>query len=217
MCAPSTSTNLFDNNIDLSTKEGISVWKRAMDTDKLLDCITLTVKNGDKFLARMKSKCSEFQLNNFIRIPTTRNRVPANSQGGPWNNFGKYRKFLYNYQELSLDQVTALACYYWGDNDAKCVKLGPLVTAPLYLTALDPELQFAKEKQEYCIRAEMIFQIIKNNIPEKYFELYIVESHHFLFTDNSTGDETGDGVILLKIVLNDIKLSTVIDVNYLED
>ena len=57
----------------------------------------------------------------------------------------------------------------------------------------------------------MIFQIIKNNVPEKYFELYMVESDRFLFTDNSTGDEIGYGFILLKIVLGNIKPSTVID------
>ena len=58
--APSTSTNPFENKIYLITKEGISVWKTATDPNKLLDRIVLTVKNGDKFLARMKSKCSEF-------------------------------------------------------------------------------------------------------------------------------------------------------------
>ena len=51
--APSKPTNPFDNKIDMSTKEGISVWKTAMNPDKLLDCIALTVKNGDKFLAQL--------------------------------------------------------------------------------------------------------------------------------------------------------------------
>ena len=69
--APSTSTNPFDKKIDRSTKEGISVWKTAMNPDKLLDCIALTVENGDKFLAQMKSKISELWLNKFIQIPTT--------------------------------------------------------------------------------------------------------------------------------------------------
>ena len=63
----------------------------------------------------------------------------------------------------------------------------------------------------------MIFQMIKNNVPEKYFELYIVELDCFLFTDNSTRGESGDGVILLKIVISDIKPSTVIDVQDLEE
>ena len=58
----------------------------------------------------------------------------------------------------------------------------------------------------------MIFQIIKNNVHEKYFELYMVESDHFLFTDNSTGDKIGD-----VIILDDIKPSTVIDLQDLED
>ena len=63
----------------------------------------------------------------------------------------------------------------------------------------------------------MIFQIIKNNVPEKYFELYMVESDIFLFKDNLTGDKIGDGFILLKIILNNIKPSTGIDVQGLED
>ena len=63
----------------------------------------------------------------------------------------------------------------------------------------------------------MIFQIIENNVPEKYFELYVAESDRFLFTDNSTGDEIRDGVILLKIILDNIKPITVIDEQDLEE
>ena len=63
----------------------------------------------------------------------------------------------------------------------------------------------------------MIFQIIKNNIPEKDFKLYMMELYCFLFTDNSTGDEIGDSVIFLKIILDDIKLSTVPDMQDLEE
>ena len=63
----------------------------------------------------------------------------------------------------------------------------------------------------------MIFQIIKNNVPDKDFELYMVESDRFLFTDNLTGYKIGDGVILLKITLDKIKPSTVIDVQDLEE
>ena len=79
-----------------------------------------------------------------------------------------------------------LACYYWDGNHALCVKLYPLLTVPLDFTTVDLEIQRAKEKQQYCIRDEMIFQIIKNNVPEKYFKLYIVESDRFMFTNNST-------------------------------
>ena len=169
--APSTSTNPFVNKIDMSTKEGISVYKTVTDPDKLLDRIALTVKNGDKFLAQMKSKCYEFWLNRFIWISTTGNGVLENLWGGTWNNFGEYINLLYNYHELSVDQITQLACYYWGGNDMQPVKLDPLVTVTLDFTTMDPELQRAKEKQQYRIRAEMIFQMIKNNVPEKDFEL----------------------------------------------
>ena len=61
--APLTSTNPFDNKIDMSTKEGISVWKTAMDPNLSLDRIALTVENGDKFLTQMNSKYSESRLN----------------------------------------------------------------------------------------------------------------------------------------------------------
>ena len=63
----------------------------------------------------------------------------------------------------------------------------------------------------------MIFQIIKNNVPEKDLKLYMVESDRFLFTDNSNGDEIGDGIVLLKIILDNIKPSAVIDMQYLEE
>ena len=44
--APSTSTNTFDNKKNMSTKEGIFVWKRATDPDKLLDHIALTFETA---------------------------------------------------------------------------------------------------------------------------------------------------------------------------
>ena len=62
-----------------------------------------------------------------------------------------------------------------------------------------------------------MFQIIKNNVPKKYFKLYMVESDFFLFTDNSAGEEIGESVILLKIILDDIKPSTFINVQDLEE
>ena len=95
----------------------------------------------------MKSKCFEFQLKKFIRILTTGNGVPPQLQEGPRNNFGHYRKLLYNYHDLSEDQVTALSWYSWGGNDVHCVKLDPLVTLPLNFSVVDPEVQRAKEKQ----------------------------------------------------------------------
>ena len=45
----------------------------------------------------------------------------------------------------------------------------------------------------------------------------MVESYRFLFTDNQTRDKIGYGAIPLKIVLDDIKPSTVIGVQDLED
>ena len=45
----------------------------------------------------------------------------------------------------------------------------------------------------------------------------MVESDHFLFTDNSTGHKIGDDVILLKIILGNIKPSIVIDLQDFEE
>ena len=72
-----------------------------------------------------------------------------------------------------------LACYYWGGNDTHFFKLYPIVTVPFGFHRGGPIFQRAKEKQQYRLHAKMIFQIIKNNIPRKYFELYIMESDHF--------------------------------------
>ena len=99
----------------------------------------------------------------------------------------------------------------------QCIKLYTLVIVPPGFTTVDPELQRAKVKQQYRICAEMILQIIINIFPETAFELYIVESDRFLFTDNSTREIIGDGVILFKIILNNIKPSTVINVQDLEE
>ena len=45
----------------------------------------------------------------------------------------------------------------------------------------------------------------------------MVESDCFLFMDNLTGERIGDGVILLKIILDGIKPGTVINVQDLEE
>ena len=45
----------------------------------------------------------------------------------------------------------------------------------------------------------------------------MVESYRFLFTDNSKGDKIGDRVILLKTILDNIKPSNVINVQYLKE
>ncbi len=62
----------------------------------------------------------------------------------------------------------------------------------------------------------MIFKIIKNSITEKDYEIFTVESDCFTFTDNASRDEIGDGVLLLKMILDYIKPNTVIDVQDLE-
>ena len=45
----------------------------------------------------------------------------------------------------------------------------------------------------------------------------MVESDRFLFIDNSNRDKIGDGILILKIILEKIKPSTVIEVQDLEE
>ena len=82
---------------------------------------------------------------------------------------------------------------------------------------MDLELHHAKEKQQYRISTEIISQIIKNTARKKDFELYMVDSDCFVFADKSTRDEIGDGFILFKIILDDIKPSNVIDMQDFEE
>ena len=93
----------------------------------------------------MKSKCYEFQQ----KKPESRPQGTAFQQTykeAPGICFDEYRKLMYNYHERSEYQVIVLAWYYWGGNNAQCVKLDPLVTVPLDFTVMDPGFQRAKEK-----------------------------------------------------------------------
>lgn len=214
---PNTTTNPFDNDIDLSKKEGLSIWKSATEPDSSVTRLELTVQNGDKLLARFKSKCSEFRINRYIRIPTEGTGVTAVTRGGSPHNFTAWSKLLESYHSLTLEEVQAFACYNWGENDTVRAKTASFQVKTLDFETQGSELERAKMKQQYRIRSEMLFKIIQNNIPETDFELLQVESDAFTFTDNVTGDEIGDGVILLKLILDDVKPSTVIDVQDLEE
>ena len=103
----STSTNPFDNSIDLSTKEGIYVLRSATKVDASAKRIALSVENEDKILARLKSKFNNYRLNKWLSIPTHGNGVTANTWGAPMHNFTQYKKLLDQYHELTEDQVAA--------------------------------------------------------------------------------------------------------------
>ncbi len=49
----STSTNSFNNLIDLLTTEGISVWRSATKANASAKQIVLSVENGDKLVAQL--------------------------------------------------------------------------------------------------------------------------------------------------------------------
>mgnify|MGYP000887618028 CR=1 FL=1 len=139
------------------------------------------------------------------------------TRGGSPHNFTTWSKLLESYHSLTLEEVQAFACYNWGENDTIRAKTASFQVKTLDFDTQGSELERAKMKQQYRIRSEMLFKIIQNNIPETDFELLQVESDAFTFTDNVTGDEIGDGVILLKLILDDVKPSTVIDVQDLEE
>ena len=87
----------------------------------------------------------------------------------------------------------------------------------LDFTMTSAELTQAKTKKQHQIWLEMLFKINQNNTPEKDFELLIVESDCFTITDTVTKNELGGGIILLKIILDDVKPSTVIDVQVMKE
>ena len=113
---PSTSTSPFDNDLDLSTKEGISIWNAATALDANAERLDLIVDNGDKIYNRVKALVKKFRLAKYLKIPidgtgclsmTTRSNGGAPSGA---NAFLQHKMLLDEYQDLTLDQVKAFLC-----------------------------------------------------------------------------------------------------------
>ena len=113
---PSTSTSPFDNDLDLSTKEGISIWNAAMALDASVERLDLIVDNGNKIYNRVKALVKKFHLAKYLKIPTDGTGCPSTttrSNGGApsgANALLQHKKLLDEYQDLTLDQVKAFLC-----------------------------------------------------------------------------------------------------------
>lgn len=212
------STNPYDNNIDLSTSEGLKLWTAATSVDSTVSRLALKVENGEAIRKRVTKKSDQYRLNRILRVPTGGNGVPAGTRGAvAATNFTGPRKLLDEYHNLTLQQVQAWAAYNWGAND------DPRVEPPtdmeikaLDFTAADASLERANMKQQYRIRSELLFVILQNAITEEDYDLLSNDSDDYTFEDPRTGDTKSDGVIFLWKILNEVKPSTVIDVQDLE-
>jgi hypothetical protein len=216
---PSSCTNPFDNDLDLSTKEGISIWNRATQIDPTSTRLDLIVDNGDKILTEIQTKVSEYRLARHVRIPLNGDGIPIGTRTGTSiTNFTGHKKLLENYHELTLEDVQAFACYNWGDNTATRRTVPNFVCQALdFTTPTGLSLARIKQKHQFRIHSEMLFKILSNLLTKDAMQLLMVEKDKFSFEDTETGDEKYDGVILLKMILDDVKPSVVIDVQDLED
>ena len=106
---PSISTSPFDNDLDLSTKEGISIWNAATALDANAERLDLIVDNGDKIYNRVKALVKKFRLAKYLKIPMDGTGCPSTttrSNGGApsgANAFSQHKKLLDEYQDLTLD------------------------------------------------------------------------------------------------------------------
>ena len=151
---PCTSTSTFDNDLDLSTKVGISIWNAATALDANVERLDLIVSNGDKIYNRVKAIVKKFRLAKYLRVPTEGTGCPTTTTrangGAPSgaNVFAGHKKLLGEYQDLSLDQVKAFSCYNWGGNAAEQIVTSPLVCDEMdYKMATCHELKMLRQKQ----------------------------------------------------------------------
>ncbi len=88
---------------------------------------------------------------------------------------------------------------------------------PLDFTATGPSGKRANMKQQYRTHAKLLYAIHNNGIKEKNLDFILNESDDYTFEDPLTNDQKCNGVILLFKILQDVKLSTVINVQDLEN
>ncbi len=63
----------------------------------------------------------------------------------------------------------------------------------------------------------MTLKLIKSTISENYFELLMIESNFFTFTYDESGNKFYEINIIFKIILDDIRPSTAIGANDMEE
>ena len=139
---PNMYTNPFDKKINLLAQEDILVCKARTKMDSTAEQINLTIENGDKFLANMKSKSSEYYLNHYIQIPMTGNGMPLNTHQDQQasHNFSDYKKRLESCHDITLEQVQAFTCYNWGNNNIHHIKMNDFIASPLDFLVAEPKL-----------------------------------------------------------------------------
>ncbi len=215
--ATSTTTNPFDNDIDLSKPEGLKLWTAATSVDPSVPRLALKVENGEQIRKRIGKRCDTYRLNRILRVPTAGNGVPTGTRANVVTNFTGPKKLLDEYHTLTLKQVQSWAAYNWAGNDDPRVDDPTLEIKELDLLAADASGKRAASKQQYRIRSELLYAILNNTIEENDLDLIANESDDYTFEDPLTGDQKRDGVILLFKILQDVKPSTVIDVQDLEN
>ena len=153
---PSTSTSPFDNDLDFSTKEGISIWNAATALDSNAERLHLIVDNGGKIYNRVKALVKKFRLAKYLNIPTDGTGCPTmttRANGGApsgGNYFAQHKKLLDEYQDLTLDQVKAVSCYNWGGNTAERIVASPLACEDIeFAIATGHDMKCLKLKQQF--------------------------------------------------------------------
>ena len=220
----SKMTHPFDGDIDLSTATGIKLFNKALEVDSDATRLVVSVENQEQIMTKLKSRSQKFRMNKFLRMPTTGTGVPVvvrSTRAGHeinYNIFGGHVKMLEDHTKISLEQVTAYACYNWGTNGQTCAVISPLSIGEVDFDNLIENIPEEKEqarlqsKLQYRIRSEMMAGLIQGVIHEDSWDLYTTSEDSTFIFETDEGDTKVDGFVLLKKILMDIQPEIVVDV-----
>jgi hypothetical protein len=206
------NTHPYEGDIDLSTSAGQKLWSRATEIASSVERITLNVQNADEFVRAIKAKI-------------TSTGVPTGVAGDLSHVFGDKLKLIEQHNQISLEQIKALACYNWGGANQQRVftELLTAVPLPAQMSLLDPTndvdaATFSRlsAKQQYRVCAEMLAEMIASILTVKSYEFCLVEKADFTF-EEPDGEERIDGLVLLWKIMNNIRPTVVIDLEELEE
>jgi hypothetical protein len=82
-------------------------------------------------MTKLKPRSQKFRMNKYLRMPTTGTGVPVVTRSTcagheiNYNIFGGHVKMLEDHTKITLEQVTAYACYNWGANGQTRVVIEP--------------------------------------------------------------------------------------------
>ena len=186
----SMSTTPFDNDPDLSTKEGIAIWNATTVLDSSAERLDLIFDNGDKIHNLVNALVKKFRLAKYLRVPTEGSGFPTTTTrangGAPSsaNVFAGHKKLLDEYQDLTLDQVKAFSCYNWGGNAAEWIVTSPLACEDIdFTSATGYKMKRLKLKQQCHIHSKILFVALQNILSDKSMHLQMVKSNNFTFED----------------------------------